>query len=75
MKELVPFENDSVELIINIKFRNMRNNFLEKLKDDIKLIKESNKTMTPTDKTSNMYRLTKEHYDQLIISYYRQMTI
>ena len=55
MKELVPFENDSVELIINIKFRNMRNNLLEKLKDDIKLIKESNKTMTPTDKTSNMY--------------------
>ena len=60
MKELIPFENDLVELIRNIKFRKIRNTFQEKLKEDIKLIKKSNKTMTFADKTSNMYRLTKE---------------
>ena len=65
MKELIPFENDLVELIRNIKFRKIRNTFQEKLKEDIKLIKESNETVTSVDKTSNMCRLTKEQYDQL----------
>ena len=59
-KELIPFENDLVALIRNIKFRKIRNTFQEKLKEDIKLIKDSHKTMTFADKTSNMYRLTKE---------------
>ena len=68
VKELIPFENGLVELIRNIKFRKIRNTFQEKLKEDIKLIKESNKTMTFADKTSNMYRLTKEQYDQLIMN-------
>ena len=68
VKELIPFENDLVELIRNIKFRKIRNTFQEKLKDDIKLIKDSHKTMTFADKTSNMYRLTKEQYDKLIMN-------
>ena len=29
-KEIIPFENDSVELIRNIKFRKIRNTFNEK---------------------------------------------
>ena len=57
-----------MELIRNIKFRKIRNTFQEKLKEDIKLIKDSHKTMTFADKTSNMYRLTKEQYDQLIMN-------
>ena len=40
-KKLIPFENDLVELIRNIKFRIIRNNFQERLKENIKLIKES----------------------------------
>ena len=68
VNELIPFENDIVELIRNIKFRKIRNTFQEKLKEDIKLIKKSNKTITFADKTSNMYRLTKEEYDQLIMN-------
>ena len=40
VKELIPFENDFVELIRNIKFRKIRNTFQEKLKEDIKLIKK-----------------------------------
>ena len=68
VKELIPFENDLVELIRNIKFRKIRNTFQGKLKEDIKLFKKSNKTMPFADKTSNMYRLTKEEYDQLIMN-------
>ena len=56
-----------MELIRNIKFRKIRNTFQEKLKEDIKLIKESNKTMTSADRISNMYRLTKEQSDKLIM--------
>ena len=55
VKELIPFENDLLELLRNIKFRKIRDTFRKKLKQDIKLIKESNKTMTFADKTSNMY--------------------
>ena len=50
-----------MELIRKIKFRKIRNK-------GIKLIKESNKTMTPTGKTSNIYRLTKEQYEKLIMN-------
>ena len=49
-KGLTPFQNDFVELIRNIKFRKIRNTSQEKLEEDIKLIKESNKTMTPADR-------------------------
>ena len=55
VKELIPFENDLMEFIRNIKFRKIRNTFQEKLKEDIKLTKDSHKTMTFADKTSNMY--------------------
>ena len=51
-----------------MKFRKIKNSFHEKLKEDIKLIKDSHKTMTFADKTSNMYRLTKEQYDKLIMN-------
>ena len=68
VKELIPFENDLVELIRNIKFRKIRNTFQEKLKEDIKLVNDSHKTMIFADKTSNMYRLTKEQYDKLIMN-------
>ena len=57
-----------MELNRNIKFRKIGSTFQEKLKEDISLIKDSHKTMTFVDKTSNMYRLTKEQYDKLIIN-------
>ena len=68
VKGLISFENDLVESIRNTKFKKIRNNFQEKLKDNIKSIKKSNKTMTSADKTSNMYRLTIEQYEQLIMN-------
>ena len=40
VKELISSENDSVELIRNIKFRKIRNTFQEKLKESFKLIKD-----------------------------------
>ena len=68
VKELIPFENDSVELIRNTKFRKIRKTFQENLKEDIKLMKEPNETKRSTYKTSNIYRLTKEQYEQLLMN-------
>ena len=57
-----------MELIKNIRLRKIRKSFQRKHKEDIKLIKDSHKTITFADKTSNMYRLTKEQYGQLIMN-------
>ena len=35
------------------------------MKDDIRNIRNSGKTLTPADKTSNMYSLTKDEYNKL----------
>ena len=57
VKELMAFEDYLIKLIKEIKFRKVKNQFQNKLKDDIKKVRSSNKTLTPADKTSNMYRL------------------
>ena len=66
VKELVPFENDLIDMLKVIKFRKVKNQFLTKLKNDIKTVKQSKKTLTFADKTSNMYRLSKEEHEQLL---------
>ena len=66
LKELAPFEEDLIRLLKEIKFRKVTNDFQKKLSDDIRKIKRSEKTVTPADKTSNMYRLTKEEYQKFL---------
>ena len=64
INELAAFENDLIELVKNIKFRAVQNQLQRTLKSDIKSIQQSSKALTPADKTSNMYRLTKEEYSK-----------
>ena len=65
VKELIQFENDLFQLAKDIKFRKTRNEFQSKMKADVREIKSSEKTLTPADKTSNMYRLSKVEYKRL----------
>ena len=65
-EELIPFENDLIQLVKEIKFRRVNNNFQKKLAEDLKTISSSKKTVTPADKTSNMYRLEKGEYEKLL---------
>ena len=51
----IPFENDLIALVQNIRFRNTRNHFQKKIKKDIQLIKSSDKTVTFANKTTNLY--------------------
>ena len=65
INELAAFENDLIELVKSIKFRTVHNQLQRTLKSDIKLIQQSSKTLTPADKTSNMYRISKEEYNKM----------
>ena len=49
-----------------MKFSNVRSDFQTALQEDIRLIHNPKKTMTFTDKTSNMYQLTKEDQNKLL---------
>ena len=66
VKELSAFEKDLIAVLKDIRFRNARSDFQTALQEDIRLIHNSKKTMTFADKTSNMYRLTKEEHNKLL---------
>ena len=59
------FEADLINVAANLTFRNVTNDFQNKLKKDIQDLRKSNTTLTPADKTTNYYRLTKEEYNRL----------
>ena len=66
VKDLSSFEKELTAIVKDIKFRNARSDFQTILQKDIRLIHNSKKTMTFPDKTSTMYRLTKEEYNKLL---------
>ena len=66
VRELLVFENNLIALVKNIKFRKYNNSFQTKLNKDVKSLRNSNKTVTFADKTTNLYLLTKEEHDKLL---------
>ena len=58
--ELSEFESDLVSIIKNIQFRSVRNNFLAKLKNDIKEINNTNELHVNADKSTNIYNFPKD---------------
>ena len=52
--ELDKFETDLLDMVHNIKVRNVNNKFQKKLNKDIGKIKKSTKAFIPADKTSNL---------------------
>ena len=49
-------------MISIIKFRPIRNKFLSKLNEDVKTIKNTSELLINVDKSSNIYKMTKEDY-------------
>ena len=66
MNALVPFEKDLISLVKNVKFRKVKSKFHEKLHQDIRMIRTSDKTMTFVDKTKKMHRLGKVQDNTLL---------
>ena len=63
---LSSFENDIYKLISSIKFKNVQNEFQNKLSEDIKALKSQGKVIVEADKTSNLYQVTPTKYRQLL---------
>jgi hypothetical protein len=64
--ELKDLKNELFELTQNIKFKEHRNAFQNKLKKDEKDIEKENRMIIPADKTSNYYKVVREDYDELL---------
>ena len=51
VKDLIEFEDDLVRIVKELKFRKVKNNFQPKLREDMKQVQTSKKTLAPADKT------------------------
>ena len=60
------FEESIFDLVSRIKFNKKPNKFQNELSEDVKKIKSSTKVYVPADKTTNLYKLEKEHYTKLL---------
>ena len=50
----------------NIEFRPVRNNFLSKLKGDVKLINNTKEVLNNADKSTNTYKMNKNTYNKYL---------
>ena len=60
------FEDDLQKMISNVQFRRVKNNFQNRLKNDIKSIQSSKKVYIVTDKRRNIYEMEKSNYKKLL---------
>ena len=52
--DFIEFENDMYEMMKSAEFKNIKNKFQYKLKDDLEKIRKSGKVAVPADKTTNL---------------------
>ena len=60
------FEDDLVTMMENIEFRNVSNQFLSNLDNDLKKIKSSQNVYIFADKTKNIYESSPENYNKIV---------
>ena len=65
--ELAEFESDLSTMVHNIEFRPVRNSFLSKLKDGVKVINNTKEVLVNGDKSSNTYKMNKKAYNKYLI--------
>ena len=56
VKELIQFENEVFQLAKNVQFKKVNNPFQTRMKEDAQKMRNSGKTLTPADETTNFYR-------------------
>ena len=57
VNELVPFINDMTDMIKNLKFKRVNNEFQSNLRNDTRQIRKINNLFITADKSRNMYRI------------------
>ncbi|KXJ25355.1 hypothetical protein AC249_AIPGENE10664 [Exaiptasia diaphana] len=66
-EDLNNFETDVYDMIKNIEFRQIRDDFQDHLQQDIRKINNSTKTFIPADKTTNFYEVDNATHDKLLM--------
>ena len=66
IEELKDFEDDMLKMIQTVKFKQVNNPFLNKLKEDAELIRNEPKLLIAADKTTNFYKLEPSTYNNLL---------
>ena len=65
-EHLNAFEADLYDMVRNIEFKRVSSEFQSNLSKDIKRINEDPLLIIPADKTNNLYKLSKDNYNQLL---------
>ena len=71
-EELRDFENEMFNLVEQIKFRKLNDNFQNKLTNDLKIIRKTKNIIVPADKTTNYYKVPKQEYNNLLLKSIRK---
>ena len=66
VNELAEFESDLLTMTHNIEFRPVRNNFLSKLKDDVKVFNNTKEVLVNADKSTNTHKMNKNAYNKYL---------
>ena len=66
LEELQEFKQGLVKIVENIKFTNYTNPLQEKMKQDIKDIRSTDKILMGAEKTTNFYKVKPEMYEKLL---------
>ena len=71
INEIKEFENELIQLMHNIEFKNVHNVFQNQLKTDLIKIRKDDNSLIKADKTTNFYKLSSKDYDKLL---YKNLT-
>ena len=66
VNELAEFESGLLTIVHNIEFRPVRNNFLSKLKEDLKVNNNTKEGLVNADKSANNYKMNKNAYNNYL---------
>ena len=66
VKELVPFENDLMDMIKNLEFKRVNSEYQSNLRNDIRQIRRSNNLFILADKSRNICKVSNASYERMI---------
>ena len=66
VEETANFESDLMNIIKNIKFRHTKNQFQQKISEDVRNIKHVESLLVPADKSRNIYIVEPVNYKKLL---------
>ena len=66
VKELVPFKNDMMDMIKNLEFKRVNNEFQSNLRNDIRQIRRGDNLFISADKSTIIYKVSKASYERMM---------